>query len=111
MENNAYAGTIVYGIERIKRILFFEIRQYDEIAVEYPHLILTTGEEIAKNLIKCSKFWKNNEMPNVDQSEIEIIDKKVFIVEIKEETMLYYLYAMTPLDFFAYMKQIQEKAQ
>ncbi len=109
MENNAYAGTIVYGIERIRKILFFEIRKYDEIAVEYPHLILTTGEEIAKNLIKCSSFWKNDEMPNIDQSEIEIVDKEVFIQEVKDETMLYYLYTMKPKDFFDYMKQIQEK--
>jgi hypothetical protein len=109
MENNAYAGTIIYGIERIKRILFFEVRQYDEIVVEYPHLILTTGEEIAKNLIKYSSFWKDNVMPNVDKSKIEILQKEVFIEEIKDETMLYYLYAMKPKDFFDYMKQIQEK--
>jgi hypothetical protein len=109
MENNAYAGTIIYGIERINKFLIFEIREYDEIAVAYPHLILTTGEEIAKNLIKYSSFWKNNVMPNVDKSKIEILQKEVFIEEVKNETMLYYLYTMTPADYFSYMKQIQEK--
>jgi hypothetical protein len=48
-------------------------------------------------------------MPNVDKSKIEILQKEVFIEEIKDETMLYYLYTMTPKDFFSYMKQIQEK--
>jgi hypothetical protein len=99
----------VYGIERIKKFLIFEIREYDEIVVEYPHLILTTGEEIAKNLIKYSSFWKDNAMPNVDKSKIEILQKEVFIKEVKDETILYYMYTMTPKDYFDYMKQIQEK--
>jgi hypothetical protein len=108
LTNKVYKGYISYVVEQKKNFWFLTFSKTREFSFEYPHLVIAVDEQSARNTINFSEMWKKNIVPDENCGDLDILEKNLYVEEIENESILFYMNNMSVNDFLVYIKGLQE---